>query len=420
MNSAAEPKTSRRTTFETLSRVIVLIILLALTWRAAQAGYGGLLTALAARTNQLSAATSAVGRDSSSANAHYVRATILEASDLRAAVAEHLSAVKSRPEDYALWLSLARASELAGAPEDAVAAARQAALLAPSYAQPHYQLGNILLRLGRTGEAFTELRRAAESDPALLPGIIDLAWRMSGGNAQFVVKTLAPSTPAARMTMATYFVARDEVDAAIELYTAVATEAAKDRAWYVNKLISEKRFKHAARLWAVDHPENAAIDQIRDPGFEKESDLNEAGFSWRAADNPEGLRFILDSSQKVEGNSSLRIEFTGGHDSASPVISQLITVQAESNYELRVSIRTENLITAGLPQVLVLDATTRNALSKSSEVERTSNGWREYILQFKTAPQIETIQIVVQRQSCTSPCPIFGQIWLDQFSLRKV
>ena len=418
INSKTEPQTPR---LSRIFHVIILIILLVLAWRAGQAGYGGLLTALAARTNQLSAATAAVGRDSRSANAHYVRAAILEASDLRAAVAEHLNAVKSRPEDYALWLSLARANELAGTPEAAVAAARQAALLAPSYAQPHYQLGNILLRLGRTGEAFTELRRAAESDPALLPGIIDLAWRMSGGNAQFVVKALAPSTSEAQITMGEYFAAHDQVDAAIELYSAVGTEAAKYRAYYVDKLILNKRFKDAARLWAIDHPESAAIDQIRDSGFEQEIDLNEAGFSWRAADNPQGLRFILDSSEKAEGNSSLRIEFTGGHDPASPVIFQLTIVQPETQYELKLSIRTENLISAGLPRVLILDAATRDVLAQSSDVDRTSNGWREYVLPFKTGPQIETIQIVVQRQSCaTQPCPIFGQLWLDQLSLRRI
>jgi len=69
----------------------------------------------------------------------------------------------------------------------------------------------------------------------------------------------------------------------------------------------------------------------------------------------------------------------------------------------------------------VLDAVTRVALAQSTEMDRTSNGWRELVLQFKTGPQIETIKIVVQRQACaTEPCPIFGQLWLDQFALRRI
>ena len=420
MNSNTHALTPPRNRVDIVWPVIVLVILVVLTWRAAQSGYGALLTNYAAVTDQLSAATGAVGRDPRNADAHYIRATILEASDLSAAIAEHLNAVKSRPEDYALWLSLARANELFGTTESAIAAARQAALLAPAYSQPHYQLGNMLLRIGRTNEAFAELRRAAESDPALLPGIIDLAFRTSGGNSQFVLRTLAPTTHEARITMANYFRLRDQVDAAIELYTADGPSAVKDRAYYVGQLISANRFKDAARLWAVDHAEGVAIDQIRDPGFEKESDLGEAGFSWRAGDKTEGLRFALNTRDRAEGNSSLKIEFAGGHDPTSPIISQLIIVQPDTLYELRLSIRTENLVSGGLPRVAVVDPVTRAALVQSSEVERTSNGWRESVLQFKTGPQIETIQIVVQRQGCTTqPCPIFGQLWLDQFSLRR-
>ena len=421
MNSNRNTEASRRSGLDVLWPVIVLIILGALTWRASQSGYAALLAHYAARTDQLNAATVAVGRDPRNADAHYVRATILEASDLRAAITEHLNAVKSRPEDYALWLSLARANELIGGTESGIAAARQAALLAPAYSQPHYQLGNMLLRLGRTNEAFIELHRAAESDPTLLPGIIDLAFRVSGGNAQFVLQMLAPSTHEARITMANYFRSRDQVDAAIDLYIADGTDAKEDRAWYVGQLISANRFREAARLWAVDHSDGVARDQIRDPGFERDSDLSEAGFSWRAGDKTEGLRFVLDTRERAEGTSSLRIEFVGGHDPTSPVISQLISVQPDTSYELRLSMRTENLVSGGLPRVAVLDPVTRVAVTQSGEVDRTTQGWREVVLQFKTAAQIETIQIVVQRQGCaTQPCPIFGQLWLDQFSLRRI
>lgn len=421
MNSNTDTKAFRRSWFDIAWPVIVLIILVGLTWRVSQAGYAALLTSYAARAEHLTAATTAVGRDPRNADARYVHATILEASDLSAAINEHVNAVRSRPDDYALWLSLARANELNGTSEPAIAAARQAALLAPAYSQPHYQLGNMLLRIGRTNEAFAELRRAAESDPALLLGIIDLAYTTSGGNAQFVLQALSPGTPEARITMANYFRTRDQVDAAIELYTAAGTPAAKERAYYVGLLIPANRFKEAARVWAVDHSDGVALDQIRDPGFEKESDLSEAGFSWRAGDKTEGLNFVLDTRERAEGNSSLRIEFGGNHDPTSPIISQLISVQSDTSYELKLSIRTENLVSGGLPRVAVLDAVTRVALNQSSEVDRTSNGWREFALQFKTGPQIQTIQIVVQRQGCaTQPCPIFGKLWLDQFALRRI
>src|ERR1041385_3346272 len=152
------------TTTETMNRsfsrapvlLVVLVLLLGSMGPAGRSGLGSLFTSYGAATNRLSAADSSVGLSAGNADSHYVRATILEASDLPAAVQEHYEAVKARPDDYALWLSLARALELNGDSESAIAAARQAIPLAPAYAQPHYQLGNLLLRAGRTAEAFAE------------------------------------------------------------------------------------------------------------------------------------------------------------------------------------------------------------------------------------------------------------------------
>ncbi len=134
----------------------LLVLLVLLTWNVARSGYASLLTTYAAQTNQISLADSAVRLGTSNPDAHHVRATILESIDLPGAVAEHYQAALTRPDDYVLWLSLARACELSGDSTAAIAAAKQAAPLAPDYAEPHYQLGNILLRAGQTDEAFKE------------------------------------------------------------------------------------------------------------------------------------------------------------------------------------------------------------------------------------------------------------------------
>src|SRR5262245_54371600 len=89
--------------------VVLLLVLFLLTWRAGRTGAGAFLTVYASITNRLGTADSAVRLSPSAADAHYVRAVILEASDLPAAVQEHYQAVRARPHDHALWLSLARA-----------------------------------------------------------------------------------------------------------------------------------------------------------------------------------------------------------------------------------------------------------------------------------------------------------------------
>src|SRR5260221_10416803 len=142
------------------SAAAFVIVLLLLTWSTVRSGLASLLTTYAANNSQIGPANEAVGFDKGNPDAHYIRATILAGTDLPASISEYEQAALSRPDDYVLWLSLARARELNGDPAGAVSAARQAVPLAPYYAEPHYQLGNILLRAGQREEAFKELRLA--------------------------------------------------------------------------------------------------------------------------------------------------------------------------------------------------------------------------------------------------------------------
>src|SRR6266446_5512787 len=82
-------------------------------------------------------------------------------------------AAELRPRDYYLWLELGMTRDQLGDREGAERALRESVRLAPYYARPGWQFGNLLFRLGRANEAFAELRRAAKSDPTLLPATID-------------------------------------------------------------------------------------------------------------------------------------------------------------------------------------------------------------------------------------------------------
>ncbi|MGH9874956.1 MAG: tetratricopeptide repeat protein [Pyrinomonadaceae bacterium] len=399
----------------------LLVILLVFVWSVARSGYASLLTAYAAQTSQISLADSAVRLGASNPDAHYVRASILETSDLSGAIAEHYQAVLARPDDYVLWLSLARASELNGETAASVAAARQAAQLAPEYAEPHYQLGNILLRAGQTDEAFKELRLAGASNPTLMPGVIDLAWRVSGGNVQFVVAAIKPTTSAGYQRLAFYFAQRKEVEAAIAMYAAAGSEAAHYRRAYVHDLIATKQFKAAARLWAVGQQSPAAPGVLTDPGFEKESDLAEWGFAWRLGDQPQGFHLSLDGANPREGNSSLKVEFDGASEPASPVITQLVLVEPRTRYRLHFAVRSEGIVSGGLPLVVVIGPDANKVLGQSEQLMKATEGWREYTIDFELGPAGDAVQIALQRQPCnSSPCPIFGRLWLDAFSLQKL
>jgi hypothetical protein len=349
-----------------------------------------------------------------------VRATILESTDLPGAIAEYQQAALARPDDYVLWLSLARASELNGDTTGAAAAARQAVPLAPDYAEPHYQLGNILLRAGRRDEAFKELRLAGASNPTLLTGIIDLAWRVSGGDVQFVTQAIQPGTPAAYQSLGQYFRQRQEVAAAIAMYLAAGNASEEDRRSYLGELIATKRFKEAAALWKLARQDGAAPGVMVDPGFEQESNLKDPGFGWRIGEKDAGFHLSLDTDKPREGRSSLVIQFTGESDPASAVISQLVLVDQGTHYRLRFAARSEGLVSGGLPLVIVKDAVDEKVLGESEKFP-TTDGWRDYTIDFSVGSSAGAVRIEVQRQLCSkSPCPIFGHLWLDNFLLQRL
>jgi Tfp pilus assembly protein PilF len=415
--SAAKARTQVSTTTKSVSLLVLLLVLLV---SAARSGLSSLMTSYAAITSQVSPASTAVLVDANNPDAHYVRGTILEATDLPAAVGEYFQAARARPDDYVLWLSLARARELNGETEGAVAAARQAIPLAPDYAEPHYQLGNILLRAGQRDEAFKELRRAGDGDPTLLPGIISLAWRISNRDLKYVETALGPGTPQLYLALAQYFRQQEEAEAATTMYLAAGKIADENRRSYIGELISAKRFKEAARLWAIDWPEGEQAGVIFDPGFERESGLKDKGFGWTVGGKEKGFRLSLDSNQPREGRSSLRVDFEGDSDPGSAVIYQWVMVEPGARYQLSFAVRTENLVSGGLPLIAVLDGLTYQVLSQSEQLPQTTNGWREYKVDFQPGPSASTVQIAVRRQPCAVlPCPIFGRLWLDNISLKK-
>jgi hypothetical protein len=406
--------------------ICLLILFLLLIWLSARAGFASLLYTYAATSNQLAAANAAISLSPGDPEAHYLRGAILEAGgDLTAASAEYNEAIVHRPDDYVLWLSLARAQELNGQALMAIAAARQATQLAPYYAQPHWQLGNLLVRAGRAEEGFGELRLAGASNPRLLPPIIDLAWQLSRGNVQFVIQAVHPGTPAAYQALAEYFKKRGQVSDAIAVLRSAGNIAEDYRRQYVDELLTAKRFADAYAIWSVDHPpanESDAVGPIMsDPGFEQERRLDEPGFDWHTDNKAQTLTLSLEPANPKEGKSSLRVEFSGDSDPATQIISQLVLVEPNSRYQLHFAARTESIVSGGLPRVAVVDASNKEILGHSNGFPEAGSNWQDYSIDFNSKDTTSAILISLQRDRCSeSPCPIFGRLWLDSFSLKKL
>lgn len=408
-----------------------VICLLACAWginSAARAGASRLLANYGFITAQLAATDLAVQFSPTDARAHYIRAyLLLNDGEFAASVKEFERAAAVRPDHYVLWLDLGRARERAGDTEGARLALAEAVRLAPFYAQPRWQLGNILLRSGRREEAFAELRRAAESNPTLFPATVSLAWGMYGGDARSVAQAVQPQTVAARLELARFFASHDRAREAVEIFRAAGESvSAQDRRALLTDLITAKRFPEAYEIWASEGNANDGarssngVAHITDGGFESDINLEGVGFGWLVAPDVKTARVSLDVNQPYAGQRSARVEFNGNSTPSTPVVSQLVLVDANARYRLSFSARTEEIVTGGLPFVSVTDADNGNVLAQSQPLSRNTNGWQSDAVDFSAAEKTRAVRISLQRQSCdASPCPIFGRIWLDAFSLAR-
>jgi len=96
-------------------------------------------------------------------------------------------------------------------------------------------------------------------------------------------------------------------------------------------------------------------------------------------------------------------------------------VEPQTRYQLTFAVRSEGIVSGGLPLIVVTDATSNKVLGQSEQFPKVTDGWREYAIDFESEPEASVVQIALRRLACnSSPCPIFGRLWLDAFSLKKV
>jgi tetratricopeptide (TPR) repeat protein len=409
--------------------IVVILSLLAClygVWYSGREGVSQLLASYGAAAQRLDAADWAVRFGASVPEAHSVRAGLLFDAGARVeALEEYERAVALRPHDYALWVELGRARDQAGEAAGALAAYVEAVRLAPFYAEPRWLLGNTLYRSGRLTEAFAELQRAAASNPKLLPQAINLAWAAFDGDAQAIEQALQLQTPQQHLALARFLVRRGKTMEAITQFRAAGGAAGEERRSLVAELLAAKRFKEAYEVWSSGRPptdESLAESNARvlNGGFEAPVTLSEPGFGWQLPQNIQAVQAAQDRAEPRAGAQSLRLSWNGSYDPANTVLSQLILVEPNARYQLRFAARTEKLVSGGLPVVLLADASSNDGrtLGTAVTLPQGNSAWQDYAIEFTTTATT-AVQLIVRRQNCsTSPCPIFGRVWLDDFSVR--
>jgi len=347
------------------------------------------------------------------------------AENLAAAVGEYRLAVQASPFDYRYWMELGRALEAAGDADSGEKALARAVELAPAYSHPRWYYGNLLLRQGKTGEAFVELARAAEADELMQPAIFGVAMQAFGGDVDKIMQVLP--TPVVRLQFAVSLINAGKIDEATRVLRLVSPADKKAQSevteGVVKSLIGKKDF-HAAlfvlRELEPDESQLPQLEQFWNGGFEKPiPQMESQPFRWVISSRPQAQ---ISIDPRGHDGSSLRIVFKAPNKLESIPVSQTIIVEPNTQYRIRFYQRAEGLTSASPPVLVVSDAVDGKALAVSEPLPTGTNDWQQVTLDFKTNSKHDGISIGMVRNACDEKqpiCPIFGTVWYDDFNLQR-
>ncbi|HYE14816.1 MAG TPA: carbohydrate binding domain-containing protein [Pyrinomonadaceae bacterium] len=346
--------------------------------------------------------------------------------DLPKALEEYERAAALAPNDYLIWMEMGRARGAAGDHEGGVRALRRAVELAPSYAQPRWHLGNILLRAGRADEAFAELRRAADADPALRPQVFNLAWQVYDRNISRVVAAVS-ETPGARAQLAVVLVGRGQLENALAVWSSLTPEQRREHGGagdaIARALYDRRQYRQAlAVLGEAGATGGAEAEKVSNGGFE--SDIAPAGrrlFDWQVTPPPAGSRVAIDPRTARGGSRSLLVSFSSPAHVDFKHVAQVVAVAPSTRYRLSFFVRAQEVETAATLVVVAGDASADDSvLAASSTAPTGTTEWQEVSFEFTTGPRTEAVSLRLVRAGCAEgACPAYGKIWYDDFDLRR-
>lgn len=346
------------------------------------------------------------------------------ASGTQEAVQHFRDAVRLAPKDYRWRIELARALEQNDELSSAEEEFRIAAELAPSFSATFWHLGNFYLRRDRQTEALTALKTAAENNSVYRDQVFSLVWDFMGKDAE-QLEQLAGNRQDLLARLSYFFAARGAAADALRTWNRLGQED-KDKQNKVGRAIAlglfdQKHFAEALEFSKQMGTEpDAQAESVTNASFERVlADQSESRFGWRIERSDPKFEATVDSRVRREGERSIRITFKGYSKAGLSNVLQTVVVRPGGRYVLSFWARSENLRSAGLPFVEVLNARDDSSLGRSTDFPAGTNDWQQYSVEFRVPEDTTAITIRTSRSFCGEDCPVTGILWYDAFELVR-
>jgi tetratricopeptide (TPR) repeat protein len=337
-------------------------------------------------------------------------------------------AVNLSPWDYRPRLLLATVKEARGDRAAAEQSLQEALALAPNYTEVHWRLANLLLREGKLGKSVVEFRAANSSNISLLPGTLDLLWRVAAGNLA-AVQAVTPRDAKSQLLLAQFLLKQSRPSDAITVFSGIDRDSLAglpEISTFINSLISEGRFDEARGLWVglvsgtyakPGHP----LPGLWNGSFESDVAKNLPQFDWTINRNEYAVPGI-DSNISHTGTRSLRIDFTGRDTTRlDGQVKQMTIVRPGVRYRLECYVKTERLETPEGPRIVVTDITSSTELASSHPLAAGSDDWRPVATDFTAPASAHAVIVTIKRiPKFSYDSPTRGTIWLDDFVLTEL
>ena len=357
---------------------------------------------------------------------HFALATLNEQTflpeDLQKSLTEYEKATALAPHDYRLWFALGKARERGGDAVGAELALKKAVELAPSYSRLRWAYGNIILRQGKTAEAFAEMRQAAEGEKTFINPLVATAWQIFDGDITQVKQSVGDSTQI-NFVLPLFLAKQNRFDEAFAIWDSLPAEVKKttfteNGEEFFKQLIEAKKYRDALRVKTQireSDTENFAVGVISNGGFETDIKPNADIFGWQIADGVQP-QIGFDVIQKQGGNQSLAIVFNSPNGQDFRSLSQTVVVESGKNYGLEAVFKS-NLKTTATLKWEIVDVADGKVLA-ATEAIAASAEWTSLKADFTVPENTQAVIIRLAREVCkTTACPISGKIWFDDFNL---